>query len=258
MTNSNFMSRFTQYEIVQPWIRSHPLYITICSLVSGYCVYSQAIYHAAIAVNRVWVSLFLIKGGNVKIEKFGNYFIWFLPILALILVSPRAAGTMVYTNDFEVLFAYYKETWVKTYRSIASPIIVLSSSSLSFILTLITIARYRYLFKQINGNNAAMKRDMYLLGHATVTLCFEILVGCYYVAVIISNIYDMPNLLAYSAYAVDYIIDLESVANPIALLIICKFVREDFQEFWFKKFKKDTPTKVVDISFSGNHLTIQP
>ena len=96
---------------------------------------------------------------------------------------------------------------------------------------------------------------MYLLGHATVTLFFEILVGCYYGTVIFANAYNLPNLLLLANRSADYVIDLSCLVNPIALLIICKFVREDFQEFWLKVFGKTT--KVVNIS-SGNQISVQP
>uniref|UniRef100_A0AC34FNV9 Uncharacterized protein n=1 Tax=Panagrolaimus sp. ES5 TaxID=591445 RepID=A0AC34FNV9_9BILA len=109
------MSRFTQYEILHPWLRSHTLYITICFLISGYCLYSQAIYHAAIAVNRTWVAYFLMKGKSTALGKLGNRLIWILPTLPLILVSPRIAGTMVYLDlGPGVIFAFYNETWVKS------------------------------------------------------------------------------------------------------------------------------------------------
>uniref|UniRef100_A0A914P6W8 Serpentine receptor class gamma n=1 Tax=Panagrolaimus davidi TaxID=227884 RepID=A0A914P6W8_9BILA len=259
MINSNFMSRFTQYEILHPWLRSHTLYITICFLISGYCLYSQAIYHFAIAINRVWVSFFLMKNGKTKIGKLGNRLIWILPIFPLLLVSPRFAGTMVYLDlGPGVIFAFYNETWVKSYQSIAGPTIVLSSSFFSFILTLITIARYRHLLKQIGHNGIAIQREMYLLGHATVTLFFELLVGGYYGTVIFANSYNLPNLLLLANRSADYVIDLSCLVNPIALLIICKFVRVDFQEFWLKVFGKTT--KVVNISSSsGNHrLSLPP
>lgn len=84
------------------------------------------------------------------------------------------------------------------------------------------------------------------MAQAAVTLFLEILVGCYFGCIIIANTYNFPLLLTYAFRAADYIFDLACLINPIALLVVCKFVRLDFQQFFFGRV-----TKVIDIS-GGN------
>lgn len=83
------------------------------------------------------------------------------------------------------------------------------------------------------------------MGHATVTLSFEILVGGYYVVIILTNAYNLPDLFLLALQTIDYVTDLASFINPIALLIICKFVRDDFYMFLVKIFGKNTKVVII-------------
>lgn len=116
LINSTFYSKIVLIESLHPWMTSHTLYITVCHCISEYTGYSQAIYHAAISINRIWVAFFLMKNGTTitKIGKYGYWLIWFLPILPLIFLSPQMTDKMVYLNTGPgFIFASYNNTFIQ-------------------------------------------------------------------------------------------------------------------------------------------------
>uniref|UniRef100_A0A914PQZ2 Uncharacterized protein n=1 Tax=Panagrolaimus davidi TaxID=227884 RepID=A0A914PQZ2_9BILA len=73
--------------------------------------------HAAIAINRTWISFSLMKGTSVW-DKFGQKLTWLLPLIPLIVLSPRFGGTVkVYYTANKDISGMYNEPFVKAQLS---------------------------------------------------------------------------------------------------------------------------------------------
>uniref|UniRef100_A0A914PDF0 Uncharacterized protein n=1 Tax=Panagrolaimus davidi TaxID=227884 RepID=A0A914PDF0_9BILA len=111
--NTFFVSKFMFVEAWKPWIFEHQGLHHILWLISGYLIYSQGIFHSAIAINRCWVS-FSLTTANSKMGKLGQKMIKVLPILPFTILSVRFWGhtQTVYTPTGD-LTSFYVESFIK-------------------------------------------------------------------------------------------------------------------------------------------------
>uniref|UniRef100_A0AC35FDR7 Serpentine receptor class gamma n=1 Tax=Panagrolaimus sp. PS1159 TaxID=55785 RepID=A0AC35FDR7_9BILA len=194
---------------------------------------------------------------NYWIKKWGARLIWILPIIPIPILSVRFAGHSVYfyTADGE-LASVYNETYVAIYHSIAGPSVVLSTSAISFILAITTILRYQYLFKQYKTVSSTMKQDILLFCQAFVVLIFQLSLASYYIMRLIATAKNLPELQAFALQCFGYITDVSSLCNPIILLLVCKFIKNDYINFIFHR-NSITSISVRNSSVANNN-TNQP
>uniref|UniRef100_A0AC35F587 Serpentine receptor class gamma n=1 Tax=Panagrolaimus sp. PS1159 TaxID=55785 RepID=A0AC35F587_9BILA len=237
LINNALVHKAIRIDSWKPWFFEHPEWDTVLWACSGYLIYFQSILHSSIAVNRSWSSMSILGNTSSKLPKIGKIMICLLPFIALAIVSPRFAGHSyyIYTVDGE-LTSTYKELYVQQYHAIAGPSVVLSTSCLSFFLAIGTIIRYRKLLKQYNSTmSSTMKQDLLLFIQALLMLTFEHALAAFYVVRLIGLSNKLTNLLAFAADYFDYVTDALSLCNPIALLIVCRFIRNDYLDFYFRK-----------------------
>lgn len=120
---------------------------------------------------------------------------------------------------------------VLQYHAIAGPTVVFSTSLIAFIFTLITIFKYRILFTKFPHISTSIWQDVILFGQALVTLCFQLSLVAYYVMILISQSRGISALQAFALQYFNYVNDISSLCNPIALMVVCKFARIDFIRF---------------------------
>uniref|UniRef100_A0AC34G6N8 Serpentine receptor class gamma n=1 Tax=Panagrolaimus sp. ES5 TaxID=591445 RepID=A0AC34G6N8_9BILA len=218
-------------EAWKPWFVANPWWITIGWLMSGYLIYFQSIIHVTIALNRTWIAFDMHKKNSEGFEKLAKIGLYLLPFVPFAILSVRFAGTTLYKFDPDgEIFAVYVEPYVVSYHSTAGPAVVLSSSSISFVLAMVTIFRYRYLYKLYNTMSSSMKRDILLFGQAIVILFFQFALAAYYIMRLFA-----PSITSFALKYFDYVLDVGSLVNPFALLIISKTVRSDYINFFRRK-----------------------
>ena len=80
-----------------------------------------------------------------------------------------------------------------------------------------------------------MKQDVLLFGQAFVVLTFQFALASYYIMRFIATARNLPELQAFAFICYDYITDASSLCNPIALLLVCKFIQRDYIDFMLRR-----------------------
>uniref|UniRef100_A0AC35FZ89 Uncharacterized protein n=1 Tax=Panagrolaimus sp. PS1159 TaxID=55785 RepID=A0AC35FZ89_9BILA len=219
----------------KPWFYANPDWVRYIWLVSGFCLYYQSLLHLSIAINRVWTSFsFVAKSDTLPL--WGGRIIWVLPFISIAILSPRIPGraVFVYTAEGELASGYvdtsvalyhsiagpalasgYVDTSVALYHSIAGPAVVVSTCAVSFVLSIITMLRYRQISKQYTTVSSTMKQDILLFGQAFVVLLFQVALAAYFAMRVIATIQSLPALQAFALMCYEWISDAANLCNPI-------------------------------------------
>uniref|UniRef100_A0A914PK44 Serpentine receptor class gamma n=1 Tax=Panagrolaimus davidi TaxID=227884 RepID=A0A914PK44_9BILA len=235
----------------KPWFYANPDWVRYIWLVSGFCLYYQSLLHLSIAINRVWTSFSFVAKSDA-LPLWGGRIIWVLPFISIAILSPRIPGraVFVYTAEGE-LASGYVDTSVALYHSIAGPVVVVTTCAISFVLSIITMLRYRQISKQYTTVSSTMKQDILLFGQAFVVLLFQVALAAYFAMRVIATTQSLPALQAFALMCYEWISDAANLCNPILLLILCKSIRNDYVS-WI--FFRDPGIKIVSSTITQTRI----
>uniref|UniRef100_A0A914P9U2 Serpentine receptor class gamma n=1 Tax=Panagrolaimus davidi TaxID=227884 RepID=A0A914P9U2_9BILA len=143
--------------------------------------------------------------------------IWLLLLIPFPILSVRFAGHSIYFYDDDgELASSYIEQYVMVYHVTAAITVIVTSSTICFILAIITILRYRIMYKEYGSLSASNKQDLLLFGQAFVSLILQMALVGYQIMRFIGGYYNLPSLQAFALIYFYYVNDAFSLVSPIS------------------------------------------
>uniref|UniRef100_A0A7E4W717 Serpentine receptor class gamma n=1 Tax=Panagrellus redivivus TaxID=6233 RepID=A0A7E4W717_PANRE len=216
--------RVTFLDFLKDFYLHATLYSSTVYITSAYALYTLCFLRVAIAINRLYGVQTLLAHRSVTLQKYGKTAIIFIPLLAfpfLILRFFHPATFFLHTDGN--LHLIYPNPDIQKYQSAVATLVLLITSILAFVITVVTILKYRTLSKHSNLSASKVKKirhDYRLLWQSILVLCIQVLLCVFQVSLFIATRTGNNDLLAFSKVLFGYFDDAFSLVNSVTLIVM--------------------------------------
>uniref|UniRef100_A0A7E4VPZ4 G_PROTEIN_RECEP_F1_2 domain-containing protein n=1 Tax=Panagrellus redivivus TaxID=6233 RepID=A0A7E4VPZ4_PANRE len=218
-----FMVRLSQVDLLKPYYLSIGFVPSVVFATTGYCLYTQSCLHLCVAINRLWVVRTASNMTRTKIGSICAKAIWLTPLTGVFLLGPRLFNVAEYsltaTND---LVMAYKENYVKQYQITVAALVPLTSAIITFVIDLVTVAKYRKLLSQQQQMTKQVKTELRLFAHAIVVFVAHLLMAVIEVAIYVAYLTGIDAIRAFAMPQYPWANDLLNLISGPALLLVAQ------------------------------------
>uniref|UniRef100_A0A914EDS4 Serpentine receptor class gamma n=2 Tax=Acrobeloides nanus TaxID=290746 RepID=A0A914EDS4_9BILA len=155
-------------------------------------------------------------------------------------VSYRIPALARYTNKDGNIAVLYDSEIIKKITLVERHITFLTTSSITFILELMTIIRYKKEFQKMTTNNKNFygNKDVQLFLHCILMFITQFAATLALIIFLIGVLNDDAKIISIMQQFIVWILDFMSLASPVFLICVSTIVRRSYLQFYgFTKVK---------------------